>query len=626
MCGIAGILSLKSNRIDRLERMLDVQAHRGPDDRGTHLDGPVALGHLRLSILDLSPSGHQPMLEDEGRLALVFNGEIFNYRELRSELAGKGYTFRSQSDTEVILKAYDEWGLDCFQRFNGMWAIALYDVNAGVICSRDRFGVKPLYYSTVDDEFVCASEIKALLAATPSLARANEHYLARFLSTSLLHDGEETFFEGIKQLLPGHTLLVEVDGPRPQTRGPQPYWRFDETVSLSNYDYRNPVQTFRELLQDSVRIRLRSDAAVGTCLSGGLDSSSIVALASRLVDQPVHTFSSLYAQPEYDESYFVELVNQAFGTSPYQVRPEPGRLLDVLPKIVWHQDEPSAGPGLYSQWHVIEAARGRVKVLLDGQGADELLAGYDYFYPEFLRTRLEETLRKPSPRRAARLLRDWRRVSAAKGPMAGGVMSTYLTERAKQALRLILQKRRAPEIRRDFLRLVENETPWRVDGPLDDFLDNSLYDLFFRKGLPALLHYEDRSSMAFSIEARTPFLDYRLVEFAMALPFHEKLDGVWTKSILRRAMQDVLPTEVTWRKDKKGYPTPFGLWLRDEFRNDAEEIIYSTAFRKRGIFDPTTVDVMWRAHVGGLADHSWNVWRWLTVELWFQQFVDCHRC
>lgn len=625
MCGIAGLVSPRAGSIaSRIEAMLDVQEHRGPDDRGVRLQAGVAIGQVRLAIIDITDRGHQPMLFDDGRLAVVFNGEIFNYLELRGELESLGRRFISTSDTEVLLQAFDEWGPECCTRFNGMWAFVVHD-RAGrrLFCSRDRFGVKPFHYAMKDGEFLFSSEIKGLIEAAPALSEPDHGYVARFLRTSVCNDDERTFFSGVRSLLPGHSMWVDVSGEVPLPAAPQRYWGFDLGRVRATYDYSRPVEQFRELLDDAVRLRLRADVPVGTCLSGGLDSSSIVALASARVDTPVRTFSALYPQAEYDESRFVRLVNGAFGTQAHEVRPQPDDLLEVLPRVVWHQDEPSAGPGLYSQWHVMASAAGHVKVLLDGQGADEVLGGYSYFYVDYVRSLMAGLAKNPSVRNARELGRGW---AAARSKVGDSLLRqlalSAMPEGAKRAIRP-LTRTGPQEVRSEYLaQWSGNEDVWAIRGPLPDRLSNALYEAVFRRSLPALLRYEDRNSMAFSIEARTPFLDYRLVEFALGLPFGERIDGEWTKSVLRRAMDGTLPDEVTWRRDKMGYPTPFAEWLRGPFRDAASGVLSSPEFRSRGIFDTAEVDRLWQTHLADDGDFSWYVWRWLSLELWFRRFVD----
>lgn len=612
MCGIAGIVGFDGRRnTPRVERMVHTQRHRGPDDQGVWTEGPVTLGHARLSIVDLTSAGHQPMLSHNGRLAIVFNGEIYNFRELRAQLATEGARFISDTDTEVILAAYRRWGRDCLNRFNGMWAFAIWDADRRILfCSRDRLGIKPFYFHVSrNGTFAFASEIKAI-AAVESLGPDHGH-IARFLRTSLMDDTERTCFIGVRQLAAGCWLEVAVDADTIRVGTPTAYWAFDPILAAERYDFEHPVETLRELLRDSVNLRLRADVPVGTCLSGGLDSSTIVALASAQLSEPVRTFSSIYPNPGYDESTYVNTVNQAFGTIAKAVTARPGRLRDILPRIAYHQDQPCAAPGVFSQWHVMEMAAGNVTVLLDGQGADELLGGYIPYYFDYVRSLAQAARRRPSPATIAQLA--WAAVWAARR-MGVRTVRGMLTARGT---------RQRPEVRREYLNenLPEGAAVPRPVRVLGDPLADRLIRDTFVVSLPALLRYEDRNSMAFSLEARTPFLDYRIVEFALALPVADRIHGPWTKYVLRRAVDGLLPAEVTWRRDKLGYPTPLAEWLRGEFRRDAEEIIFSPALAARGIFDERVVRTMWAEHLAGHADHSRTVWRWLSLEQWFESFM-----
>ena len=551
------------------------------------------------------------MLSHDGRLVIVFNGEIYNFRDLRAELKAGGERFVSDTDTEVVLAAYRKWGRDCLSRFNGMWGLAIWDVDKQTLfCSRDRLGIKPFYFHVSrQGTFSFASEIKAI-AAVERLSPDHGH-IARFLRTSLMDDVERTCFVGVRQLPAGSSLDVTVEGDVVRVGAPTAYWSFDPSRSAEQYDLQHPVETLRELLRDSINLRLRADVPVGTCLSGGLDSSTIVAMASSQVEEPVRTFSSIYPRRGYDESTFVRQVNQAFGTVASEVTARPGRLRDILPRIAYHQDQPCAAPGVFSQWHVMEMAAGNVTVLLDGQGADELLGGYIPYYFDYIRSLVQVVRQRPSPGALARLA--WASSWAVRR-MGMRTLRGVLTTRATRA---------RPEVRAEYLveHLPEDAAvprPVRVLG--DPFGDRLIRDTF-AVSLPALLRYEDRNSMAFSLEARTPFLDYRIVEFALALPFGDRIHGPWTKYVLRRAVDGILPPEVTWRRDKLGYPTPLAEWLRNEFRGDAEDVIFSTTFADRGIFDAAVVRTMWDEHLAGRADHSRTIWRWLSLEQWFQCFM-----
>lgn len=637
-------------------------AHRGPDDQGIWIDGGVGLAHRRLSILDLSPRGHQPMVD---RVVLTYNGEIFNYRELRAELEGRGHAFRSQGDTEVLLRAYLEWGPDCVSRFNGMWAFALWDPERrALFASRDRFGVKPFYYADRQGELIFASEPKALAGDDPSLRRVHGPTLVRFLAEGLVDDEESTFFEGIRRLPPASCLWADASGCRVWR-----YWTLEPsdleraletacarlegvpglealTVRPLGFEGADPSGVFgtprlprrleeaarilRQLLADAVRLRLRSDVPVGTCLSGGLDSGSIVALASRMRAAPMRTFSSIYPGSDCDESAFVREVARQCGTEAFEVEPTARELPAVFGRIAWFQDEPTAGPGLYSQWKVMEAARGRVTVLLDGQGGDELLAGYHSYFPQYL-----EAL---AVRQPAAVEAEARRI--------GSLLGLSLEEEARRALRRARRpawlaalgrqgpgRVRAPRtLAPEFVRAYTNGRLPLGSGrlfcpraPLDrvqgDVLNQRLYADLTRHSIPGLLRYEDRNSMAFSLEARTPFLDYRLVEFCFALPWDYKILGPETKLVLRRAMAGWMPRQVVERRDKMGYPTPVAAWFRGPLRSWVQEALHPAELRRHGLLHPPEVEAVLQDHWQG-RDRSWEIWRFLSLEQWLRLFID----
>ncbi len=632
MCGITGILNLSGEAVDAavLRRMNDVLAYRGPDDSGVYVDRNVGLGHRRLSIIDLSPTGHQPMTNEDGTIWLVFNGEIYNYLELIPVLQEKGHHFKSRSDSEVILHAYEEWGERCVERFNGMWAFAIWDAKASkLFLSRDRFGVKPLYYYAAPGRFYFASEIKSLLVAAPEARQPNYPYLYHFLPSGALDDGEDTFFQDVKQLLPAHSLIVQKSG-----RQIVNYWRYDPEATRKRYQYSCPEETLRELLFDSVRLRLRSDVPVGTCLSGGLDSSSIVCLASQILDHPIKTFSCLYDDNECNERPFVDAVNVHAQTDAYPVCPSGQDLFDVFPKLVWHQDEPTAGPGLYSQWHVMAAAHGKVKVLLDGQGGDELLAGYFTYFDAYLSCLIQDLIRTKQPIYLSSFLSAIREIrSVTNQPILSQQLQRYLPGRLTSLVRRAtgLVKRVdpmalivAPPVIHDDLkglvkgREIVRDQPRQFDNELNDLL----YWHLVRQSIPALLHYEDRNSMAFSIEARTPFLDYRLVEFCLGLPYDVKMKNGVTKHVLRQAMKRDLPSAVRDRKDKKGYPTPMARWFREGAQAQLKEILYSKQTADRKIFNMDGIRFNVERHCEGKVDASWQIYRWVTTELWFRTFID----
>ncbi|MCI0656115.1 MAG: asparagine synthase (glutamine-hydrolyzing) [Acidobacteria bacterium] len=618
MCGIAGILRFNGQPAESREAeiMARVLSHRGPDGQGIHLDGPLALAHRRLSIIDLSSRANQPMSNEDGTVWVIHNGEIYNFLELRPELESKGHVFRSSGDSEVILHAYEEEGEDCVRRFNGMWAFALWDARRRrLLLSRDRLGEKPLYYVVNSDGILFASEAKALLALRPELAEPSLPEMAQFLAAGLTDTSEATMFRRVRQLLPGHHLVAHVDGRHEMKR----YWAAPEPREVETISMDRAARSLRELLEDSVRLRLRSDVPVGTCLSGGLDSSSLVAVeSSQLGSQPIHTFSSVFQEREFSEGHYVNAVNSAFTTVPHRVTPSRD-FSESLPRILWHQEVPIPGPGIYPQWCVMGLAEGKVKVLLDGQGADELLGGYFYFYPDHfadllrssfrpaglwqLAMALARVCRRSSPMQAARLLKAGLRTLQGHPFHAGfkaGWHTSYLTA--------------------DAAREVQEHLGPAIDAEAG-YTAVSLHREVVQTSLPILLHYEDRSAMAHGIETRVPYLDHRLVEFCMRLPGTLRIHAGETKAPLRRAMNPALPPVVARRIDKLGYPEPLANWLRQEAHGEVEEILLSQRARARGILIPEAVERDLREHRGG-RNRVIPLYRALTLELWFRIFVD----
>jgi asparagine synthase (glutamine-hydrolysing) len=634
MCGIAGLVWKDVARpadLAALRRMNHAQHHRGPDDGGEYADGPLALGHRRLSILDLSPAGHQPMASADGRLVLTYNGEIYNYAELREELAALGHRFRSGTDTEVLLAAYAQWGADCVARFNGMWAFAIHDHAQGrLFLSRDRFGIKPLHLAERPDVFAFASEMKALLAALPELRRANDAFLHHFLPSGALDDGPETAFAGITQLLPAHNAIYDIRAGRLSTWR---WWEVQPEAFRDRWVSSDPVGELRGLLDSAIGLHMRSDVPVGTCLSGGLDSSTIVCLMAARRDAgagPVRAYSGLYPDADCDEEPFVQEVLHHSGAAGASIRREPaGDLLRDMATITWHQDTPTAGPGLYTQFNVMRRAAKDVTVILDGQGGDELFAGYLPYYALRISDLADAgglTARTAALRLSATVARHWGRQWL---PGGGLGRAAPLAARLRGLLRRFAPATSAPAEPPFFhpaltervgdRRIARTESAW----PYPDRLSRTLQMHLETQSIPALLHYEDRNSMAFSLEARVPFLDYRIVEFALGLGAEWKIRDGWTKWVLRKAAEPALPASVTWRRSKLGYPTPFARWLRTgRDRDDMRDLLFSRSFLERGIATRESVAHYWERHQSGAADHGWLLWRYATTELWYRHFLD----
>jgi len=652
MCGIVGAYIFNGVFEPKFVKMMtDSIQHRGPDDEGflavdsgsgevypligscSKVQGPriedfskptdLFLGHRRLAILDLSPAGHQPMCNEDGSLWVVFNGEIYNYLEIRIELLSARHRFKSQTDTEVILHAYEEWGTECLKRFNGMWAFAILDVQKKTIfCSRDRAGVKPFYYTYDGKRFCFASEIKALLELDGFEIEPNEQIIADYLFFGLLDHTNETFFKNIYQLRPGESLLIE--GNRMTTKT---YW--DIELHEANFSQESDYSArFYELLEDSIRLRLRTDVPIGSCLSGGLDSSSIVCLANKLmfdgenidpklVGERQKTFSSCFEELPYDERKFIELVIRQTGAEKNYVFPQAENLYKDLSKLIWHQEEPFGSTSIYAQWKVMELVKKQeVKVLLDGQGGDELLAGYPssfyYLFGHSLkRGKLGHLLREMNGFRKNLFCLPNQLVFKILTVVLPTWMNLFAQPWAKKGMEwaeLGFQK--------NYFRNYSRPKKFEHE------LSNYLYHIFRFNTLPGLLHYEDRNSMAFSIETRLPFLDFRLIEYIFSLPFDQKIKNGITKVVLRNAMKNILPEEIRNRRDKMGFATPQDVWFRTFLRNPIKEIIHSKSFAERGYFDIDKVKKAFDKHCEGKTNISFMIWRWVNLELWLRTFLD----
>jgi asparagine synthase (glutamine-hydrolysing) len=602
MCGIAGQYCFTGREPDRelLARMSDQLIHRGPDGLGTEIRGCMGLVHRRLAIIDLSREGLQPMTNEDGTLWLVYNGEIYNYIELREELIGKGHRFHSQSDTEVILHAYEEWGTGCLQRFNGMWAFALWNERTQqLFCARDRFGIKPFYYAEIDGSFLFASEIKALLEHPDAGRRPNDEILGTYLAWGVQDHSARTMFDGILQLEPAHALIVTKDGPH------IPYQYWDVTINSalrSETDDRQDTDRFLDLLRDATRIHVRSDVAVGTCLSGGIDSSTLAVLINNLIrdEAPASvsdrqkTFSVVFTDKRFDESRYIDEIVAVTGVDSHRTEPVPEQLWDDIDRLIWVQDEPFGSLSIYAQYCVMRLARDNVKVVLDGQGADELLAGYLAYQASYIRG----LIRSFHAGKAFREIVGSLRIHHGFFSSAFGQLLTRRTRR----------------------KLLTGAVP-RVDryaGGLDEVLRRELCST----NLPALLHYEDRNAMAFSIEARVPYLDVRLVEYVASLPLDRKIRNGVTKIALRSAVKGIIPESIRCRMDKMGFVTPEKIWMKETLRPFVLTVLMSDSFRARPYWNADAVLKDYQAFLDDKSAYSPEVWRIVCTELWLRKFFD----
>ncbi|QIG93417.1 asparagine synthase (glutamine-hydrolyzing) [Bradyrhizobium sp. 6(2017)] len=548
MCGIFGLIA-KNGLVDadQVDRLTDLVAHRGPDGRGVRVNGNVGLGHRRLAIIDLTEDGAQPMRDRLLPIWITYNGEIYNYLELRAELEALGHVFHTASDTEVLLAGYVHWGENCLDRFNGMWSFAIHDERDNTLfCARDRFGVKPFYYAETATQFAFGSEIRQLL---PLIGRsvADDDLVRDFLVCGLSDHTNRTFFKGIEKLAPGHKMRVDVATGRIRT---ERYYSLAPRLDVA--DGQDAARLLRELLDDATRLRLRSDVRVGTCLSGGLDSSSVATLAARRYATTSNDrFFAITAVSEQaannEEAYAAEIVASAELN---WLRTKPGYedFASTAETLLEVQEEPFGGPSIMMQYEVMKTARANgVIVLLDGQGGDETLLGYHRYYAAWLRDHFHRSGVRGffSAFGAAR-----------KAGVSASRLLMYLFGASLAGLRAGVYRWRyaflkSPALPESLRRFARNTSDAREMQVLEITETN----------LPMLLRFEDKNSMRFGIETRLPFLDYRFVEFSLGLPTRTKINHGWTKWPLRAAMQDVLPANICWRKDKIGFAAPDQLWL-----------------------------------------------------------------
>jgi asparagine synthase (glutamine-hydrolysing) len=601
MCGIAGVVALdRPPERAAVETMISDLAHRGPDGRGLFADDGVCLGHLRLAILDLSDAGLQPM--QDGELQLIHNGEIYNYIELREELRGRGHRFSTGTDTEVMLAAYREWGERCVERFNGMWAFAIWDgARRTVFCSRDRLGIKPLYYRLEGGRFAFASEPWPL-----HREKANLRAVRDYLEHGYLDQGDETFFDGVLRLPPAHSLTFGPNGLRIHR-----YWDLEPTEAPAD-----AVEAVRETFLDAVRLQLRSDVPVGTCLSGGIDSSSIAVAVAYHGHDHQQTVTAYFDDPGFDERPYARAVVERTGAEAHWVSFDADDLVADLPAIVQAQGEPFGSTSICAGWYVMRAARAAgLTVMLDGQGGDELLAGYRASFGY----RLSDLLRAG---RIVEATQELRAFSHVHGPRwaAVALAAPHVPERARLAARSRLRGSAplvAPSLR------VAAPTREHGNGALfPDRLRRQLHLLLTRRGLPELLRYEDRNSMAHSLEARVPLLDHRLVQLAFSLSGGELIRNGETKSVLRRALTDLLPPQVSGRRDKLGFVTPERRFFRGALGDFAADVFASRSFRDRGFVDARAADDRLARHRRGDVEAGMELWRALNLELWARRFLD----
>jgi asparagine synthase (glutamine-hydrolysing) len=606
-------------------RMRDVISHRGPDGAGLHSDSHCILAHRRLSIVDLA-GGHQPLANEDESVWVTYNGEIYNHTDVRAVLEAHAHRYRTKSDTETIVHAYEEWGDECVHRFRGMFAFALWDARVRrLLLVRDRLGVKPVYWTRTGNRLLFASEIKSILASGLVAAEPNEAVIPEVLATRST-SGVDTLFRGIFKLLPGHRLVFENGGIRIEQYWDLPLDGADPAFERANDQHL--IAQFRARLQESVRLRLMSDVPLGMFLSGGIDSSAVAALMAREVNRPIETFSVAFADRAFSELTYAREVAQAVGANSHEVVIDDNDFFGALPRLIWHEDEPIAHTSSVPLHFVSLLAREHVKVVLTGEGSDELLAGYGKYPRAMLNWRAGAVYERLVP-------------SAIRAVVADSVVPHVPGRIGRYAQRSFLAMSRRPEtmfldnfagmplrLQRELLDSQRaTADPYapslayfsRVNGA-NGMLGRLLYT-DVKTYLVELLMKQDQMSMSASIESRVPFLDHTLVEFAATLPERLKLKGLTTKRVLREAMRGILPERILTRP-KMGFPVPFAQWMRGNWNAVAHDVLLDRRTQQRGLMNASAVAALLQDHREGRRNGGDAIWALLNLELWYRTFID----
>ena len=606
MCGISGIINFNNNPVQEkdIRLMMQKMKHRGPDDDGVFIENNVGLGFVRLSILDLSIAGHQPMLSNDNRYVIIFNGEVYNYIEIREELKDD-FIFTTGTDTEIVLASFQKWGKACLDKFNGMFAFVIFDKKTKeIFAARDRFGIKPFYYYQDDEKFIFASEIKSILPLVNK--QANDSIIFDYLLYNRTDHSEQTFFNNINKLRHGSYLTinnfkVEVN-----------IW-YDLSEKIKSQKSLSP-ENYRALFNDSLKLRLRADVPIGVSLSGGIDSSAIV--SSLIKDfglTNLNTFSAVYGKDEpSDESEFIDVFKSMVKNMHYTY-PDANTFFNDFNDFIDTHNEPVPDIGPYAQYKVMELASKSVTVTLDGQGADEQLGGYHYFFGSYYRELLRDFKLLKFITENIHYLKKHHSINALKY-MIYYLSPNFLQEKTNRTT--------FPSIDTGFID--NNNSTKQINKLLYNpkSLNESLFQ-HFKSKLEHLLKWEDLNAMHFSIESRVPFLDYRLVEATLNTPSHQKIYKGETKHILREALKNILPEKIANRKDKKGFTNPRDKWFKTEkFKNYIMELLNSESFKSRKYFDSEIAISQYNLHLEGKIDASKEIWKWINLELWFRKFID----
>ena len=613
MCGICGMFGIFDTA--GLGKMVSRLNHRGPDDKGFFFyeENNVALGHTRLSIIDLSESGNQPMYSSNGSHIIVYNGEVYNYLEIRKELESKGYIFRTLTDTEVVLNSYLYWGDQCLSKFNGMFAFAIWDRSKKeLFCARDRLGVKPFYYFYCNGKFAFASEIKPLLELECIRKKPNNHMIYDYMVDGYVEHTDQTFFKNIYKLMPGCYAYISLE----EGMHIEKYWDISINDEIRNTDDSHRIiDEFRNLFIDSVKLRLRSDVPVGSCLSGGLDSSAIVCVVNNFIKEKMQgssigerqkTFSSCFEDLKFDERKYIEAIAQKTLSDKNYIFPNSDDLINDLTKLIYQQEEPFLGTSIFAQWRIMKTVKeSGITVLLDGQGADELLGGYRKYKLFMIKQLMGE-----------------KRYSAAYKEIIGGLLQNnraYNFTMDFQKIKKILGAGTDTKMLKYIHKNFKLDYGCTTEHVFPQNLSESLYLDLRKYSLPALLRYEDKNSMSFSVEARLPFLDYRLVEYSAKLPLAYKLNNGWSKWVLRQAMKGIVPDRIIDRRDKMGFVTSEKKWINEK-REYFRKVFENKNFLSSDYLNNKDILKDFDNIINGA--ETPYLWRFINLEIWMQLFFN----
>jgi len=605
MCGIVGKINFNNKEVEleTLTQMMEKIKHRGPDDNGHYIDNGVGLGFVRLSVIDLSSAGHQPMVSDDDKLVMIYNGEIYNYLELREELKEKGHNFKSNTDTEVLLKSYQEWGEACLDKFNGMWAFVIYNKETKeVFGARDRFGIKPFYYYKDDETLLFASEIKAIRSVVETPFTVNDQAVFDYLSFNRTDYDNKTFYNEIHKISHGHCFTLSTTKEL----------NLKKWYDLKNNCNKEPIDAdeYRELFTSAIKLRMRSDVPIGVCLSGGLDSSSIVSILSKKLNiKDIKSFSAVYEKGQRgDESEFIDEMKPYLNNMNY-ITPSAKSLYNDIQEMITTLDEPVPTTSIYAQYSVMKLAKEHAVVTLDGQGADEQLAGYHYFYGFYFK----ELLTKFSIGKLSFEMFHY----IKKHKSLYGV-KTLLFFLLPEKLKIKLKVNGASYIQNSFYKNYNSKSILAGDLYGAKTLKASLINHFEYK-LEHLLKWSDLNSMRFSIESRVPFLDYRLVEQTLSLQNDSYIKKGLTKHILRESMKSIIPEKIRLRYDKMGFATPEDEWFREDFFQEMiKNILTNPSDKFKKYIDTNKALIMYNKHLNKEINCSKDIWKWINLDLWLK--------